>query len=148
VYLVPGHSTIAGLLLRSIVATAAACAGGLGGRAIVWPVGHELPLSTRLVVRDRGGADSETVLLAAIEDMVADGAWRHDRVRRKLISRVDVILAVRPPTSGCEPLGEHSIKELRPTESGQYQLRDLPRCAQRERDGVLDVESPRTRAVA
>lgn len=63
-----------------------------------------LPLSTRMVLRDRGGADSEAVVVAAIGDLVADGAWRHDRVRRRLASVVDVLTPVRPPSSTCEPL--------------------------------------------
>ena len=174
-------------------------------------MGDGLPFSTRMVLRDQGGADAEAVILAAIGDLLADGAWKHDRVRRRLVSKVDVLTPVRPPASPCEPLlavdrllhraigatssgdvrelarwvarnagaapaaavqqtvdwlvadgfleeatatfelaagvpeawsGEHSIKELRPTQSGRMELRDMPRRRAREREGNADVESP------
>jgi hypothetical protein len=64
----------------------------------------ELPLSARIVLRDRAGSDYQAVLLAAIDDLVAEGAWRHDRVRRRVVTRADVLTQLRDLEAASEPM--------------------------------------------
>jgi hypothetical protein len=88
----------------------------------------ELPLSTRIILRDRAGTDYQAVLLAAIDDLVADGAWRHDRVRRRVVSRAHVLTPLRALEVASEPMRSVDRLLRRAAEgSASTEVRELAR---------------------
>src|SRR5262249_24085122 len=78
----------------------------MAAQTLPWPAmsgAPSLPLSLRLILRDRTRSDVDQVVLAAIGDLVNEGVWRHEHRGWALRRRHLLARASRAPLDGDVP---------------------------------------------
>lgn len=93
-----------------------------------------LPMSTRIVLRDRTRADPREVLLAAVDDLIREGVWRLGTRRGRWLLRERCLVPVRTPADSPEPLtGADRLLRGAPCDAqGYYPVRETARWIARQ----------------